>query len=51
MWNVLVKELHGKLLVMCVVSVYLDIRDVLIKEGTLNSNNCSHSHRVEQLMW
>jgi len=47
MWNVLVKEFHGKLLAMCVVSVYLDIGDVWIKEGILNSNNCSRSHRVE----
>jgi len=46
MWKLLVKEFQGELLVM-VVSVYLDIGDVSIKEGILNSNNRSHSHRAE----
>jgi len=41
----LVKEFQGKLLVM-VVSVYLDIGDVYIKEGIMNSKK-SCSHRVE----
>jgi len=46
MWILLVKEFQGKLLVM-VVSVYLDIGDFYIKEGILNSNNYSRSHRVQ----
>jgi len=46
MWILLVKEFQGKLLVM-VINVYLDIGDVWINEGILNSNNYSCSHKAE----